>query len=195
MVFASPQVEERLHDSHRDRASWVWCTPRHVRQSGLCIPCWAGAAQGRRPIKIDKGHIEQFIRTKVEQERLGDAQIAQLLHVGTSTASHWRNKFHIKPADKFERKFQEKYGPDALECFDMMICHGGSLQEVATYFGFTREYARQVYNKLYHGSYSAQQGQLQPGRVGLSHPAHPARADAGRRGHHVRHKGRASRAV
>ena len=146
-------------------------------------------------MKIDKGHIEQFIRTKVEQERLGNAQIAQLLHVGTSTASHWRNKFHIKPADKFERKFQEKYGLDALACFDRIIRHGGSLQEVANYFGFTREYARQVYTKLYHGSYSAQQRQRQRVSLMRSNRVHPASTDAGGLGQHVRKKDRAYRAV
>jgi len=110
-------------------------------------------------MKIDKGHIEQFIRTKVELEALSDTQIARLLNVGTSTASHWRNKFHIKPADKFQRKFKEKYGPDALEYFDMRIRYGATLREIARYFRFSREYARQVYNKLYHGPYSAHQRQ------------------------------------
>jgi len=110
-------------------------------------------------MKIDKAQIEQFIRAKIELETLGDAQIARLLNVGTSTASHWRNKFHIKPADKFKRKFQEKYGPDALESFDMMIKHRATLQEIAHAFGFSREYARQVYNKLYQGSYSAHRRQ------------------------------------
>ncbi len=110
-------------------------------------------------MKIDKSRIEQFIREKVEIETLTDAQIARLLNVGTSTVSHWRNKFNIKPADKFKRKFKEKYGQDALECFDMMIRNRATLQEIASYFGFSREYARQVYNKLYHGSYSEHQRQ------------------------------------
>jgi transposase len=105
-------------------------------------------------MKIDKANIEQFIREKVEIDALTDAQIARLLNVGTSTVSHWRNKFNIKPADKFKRKFKEKYGPDALESFHMMVKNRTTLQEIADYFGFTREYARQVYNKLYDGSYS-----------------------------------------
>ena len=95
-------------------------------------------------MKIDKANIEKFIREKVEVEALTDAQIARLLNVGTSTVSHWRNKFNIKPADKFKRKFKEKYGPDALESFDMMVQNRTTLQEIANYFGFTREYARQV---------------------------------------------------
>ena len=105
-------------------------------------------------MKIDKANIEQFIREKVEIDSLTDAQIARLLNVGTSTISHWRNKFNIRPADKFKRKFREKYGSDALQSFDMMVKNRTTLQEIANYFGFTREYARQVYNKLYNGSYS-----------------------------------------
>jgi len=112
-------------------------------------------------MKIDKSRIEQFLRAKVEIETLTDAQIACLLKVNTSTASHWRNKFHIRPADKFKRKFKEKYGTEALEYFDVMIRHSATLQEIASYFGFSREYARQVYNKLYHGSYRAHQRQRQ----------------------------------
>jgi len=102
----------------------------------------------RVTMKIDKAHIEQFIREKVEIETRTDAQIARLLNVGTTTVTHWRNKFHIKPADKFKRKFTEKYGQDALECFDMMIKNRATLQEIASYFGFSREYARQVYNRM-----------------------------------------------
>jgi hypothetical protein len=60
----------------------------------------------------------------------------------------------VRPADKFKRKFKEKYGSDALQSFDMMVKNRTTLQEIANYFGFTREYARQVYNKLYKGSYS-----------------------------------------
>ena len=110
-------------------------------------------------MKIDKARIEQFIREKIELEALTDAQIAPLLNVGTSTVSHWRNKFNIRPADKFKRKFKEKYGSDALACFDMMIRNHATLQEIASSFGFSREYARQVYSKLYHGSYSKHQRQ------------------------------------
>jgi hypothetical protein len=108
---------------------------------------------------IDKAHLEQFLRTKIELEALTDTQIARLLHVGASTVAHWRYKFYIKPADKFKRKFREKYGPEALESFDALIREGATLQEIGHYFGFSREYARQVYNKLYQGSYSAHQRQ------------------------------------
>ena len=105
------------------------------------------------PVKINKGTIEKTLHQKVGVETLSDAEIAQQLGVGTSTISHWRNKFNIPRADKFNRKFKEKYGPDALENFDLMIKNRATLQVIAKHFGFSREYARQVYNKLYHGSY------------------------------------------
>jgi hypothetical protein len=110
-------------------------------------------------MKIDRASIETFIRENVEVQTLTDAQMARVLKVATSTVSHWRNKFHIKPADKFHRKFKEKYGPDALECFDRMVSKRTPLQEIANHFGFSREYARQVYTKLYRGSYSEHQRQ------------------------------------
>ncbi len=108
-------------------------------------------------MKIEKAKLESFIRKKIEAEALSDAQIAHILGVGTSTISHWRNRCNIKPADKFKRKFKEKYGPDALYHFDMMVKSRASLQAIANHFGFSREYARQVYNKLYRTSYSKRQ--------------------------------------
>jgi transposase len=110
-------------------------------------------------MKINKQLIEQFIREKVEIETLSDMQIAHLLNVGPSTVSHWRNRFHIRPADKFRRKFTEKYGLHALAWFDTMVKNRATLQEIARFFGFSREYARQVRNKLYTGSYSSRQRQ------------------------------------
>ena len=99
--------------------------------------------------KIDASRIEQFIRAKVEMEKLSDREMALVLQVSPSTVTHLRHKFHIQPADKFTRKFQEKYGPDALECLDRMRSQRATLQAIASHFGFSPEYARQVSNKLY----------------------------------------------
>ena len=140
-------------------------------------------------MKIDKTYIEQFIRTKIELERFTDAQIARLLNVGTSTVFHWRHKFHIKPADKFKRKFQEKYGPDALASFDLMVRHGATLQKIGRSFGFSREYARQVYNKLYHGSYSIHRRQQAHALMRTSPTTNRAKTTAGGPGKPRQHDG------
>ena len=102
--------------------------------------------------KIDASYIEQFLRAKVETEKLSDREMALALHVALSTVTHWRHKLHIPPADKFTRKFQEKYGPDALECFKRMRRQEATLKAIAHQFGFSREYARQVSNKLSHSA-------------------------------------------
>jgi len=102
--------------------------------------------------KIDAARIEQFLRTKVETEQLSDREMPLVLQVSPSTVTHWRHKLHIPPADKFTRRFQAKYGPEALACFDRMRRQGATLQALAHQFGFSREYARQVCNKLYPGA-------------------------------------------
>src|SRR5215470_2630219 len=98
--------------------------------------------------KIDAARIEQFLRTKVETEKLSDREMALVLQVSPSTVTHWRHKLHIPPADKFTRNFQAKYGPDALACFARMRQQGARLQAIAHQLGFSWEYARQVANKL-----------------------------------------------
>lgn len=100
-------------------------------------------------LKIDERYVEQFIRDKVEQEGLTDAEIARLLGAGASTISHWRNKLGIKPADKFTRHFRQKYGDHAIDTFHALVENHSTLKEIADHFGFSREYARQVYNKMY----------------------------------------------
>src|SRR5215813_7273546 len=100
------------------------------------------------PKKVDASCIEQFLRAKVETEQLGDQEIALALQVSLSTVTYWRHKLHIPPADKFTRKFQAKYGPDALERVKRMRRQGATRQAIARQFGFSKEYARQVCNKL-----------------------------------------------
>lgn len=103
----------------------------------------------QKRVAIDRENLERFLREKVEKERLTDQEIAQILHVGITTVFYWRRKFHIPRADKFERKFKERYGEDAVTIFQDMVERGATLQEIGDLFGFTREYARQVYRKLY----------------------------------------------
>jgi len=103
-------------------------------------------------MKINKYKIETILREKIEHGSLSDQELANILKVHPSTVSRWRNRFNIPPADKFEKRFRKKYGRDSIEIFKKMIEEESSLQRIANHFGFTREYARQVFNKLYQNS-------------------------------------------
>jgi len=103
-------------------------------------------------MKINKYKIETILREKIEHGSLSDQELANILKVHPSTVSRWRNRFNIPPADKFEKRFRKKYGRDSIEIFKKMIEEESSLQGIANHFGFTREYARQVFNKLYQNS-------------------------------------------
>ena len=103
-------------------------------------------------MKIDKKKIEGILREKIQYGSCSDQELAEILDVHPSTVSRWRNRFNIPPADKFEKRFRKKYGKDSIEIFKKMIRDESSLQKIANHFGFTREYARQVYNKIYSGS-------------------------------------------
>lgn len=107
--------------------------------------------------KIDWQEAEHFIRTKIEEETWSDKQVALLLGVGPSTFTFHRRQMGIKPANKFVRRFNEKYaeryntqyGSDAVSAFRAMVQQKISLQDIGISFGFSREYARQVYRQLY----------------------------------------------
>lgn len=103
-------------------------------------------------MKINKYKIETILRQKIEHGSWSDQELANILKVHPSTVSRWRNRFNISPSDKFEKRFRKKYGRESIEIFKKMVVEESSLQRIANHFGFTREYARQVYNKLYQNS-------------------------------------------
>ncbi len=104
-------------------------------------------------MKINRYTIERILRESVEHQGMCDHEIAEMLKVGTTTVNCWRNRFKIKPAEKFHRRFREKYGEVAEQRFRKLIEQGMSLQGIGRQFGFSREYARQVHRKLYGMSY------------------------------------------
>ena len=94
--------------------------------------------------------LNQFFRQKVELESLYDYEIAAMLNVSTTSIRKLRNAFRIKRANGFSRRFEMIYGLGAVEKFKNLIEDpGNSLADVGKHFDFTREYARQVYQKLY----------------------------------------------
>jgi len=99
-------------------------------------------------MRQDLAYIETTIRQGL-CEGLSDREIGARLLMSQSTANHWRRYFGLDPADKFMRKFRAKYGPDAVERFRALVDAGTSYREIGLCFGFSHEYARQVYRKLY----------------------------------------------
>lgn len=99
--------------------------------------------------------LYEFIKQKVEVDTLHDYEIASILNVSTLSIGRWRKIYEIKKVDGFSRGFKHTYGEGALETFKKVIENPYStLADVGRYFGFTREYARHVYKKIYGRSYT-----------------------------------------
>lgn len=97
----------------------------------------------------------EFIKQKVEVEALHDYEIAYILEVSKSFVRRLRNTFGVKRANGFTRRFERTYGKGAVDTFKKMIEDpDNSLTDVGKHFEFSREYARQVYNKIYGCSYT-----------------------------------------
>jgi hypothetical protein len=95
-------------------------------------------------------NLHEFIKYKVEVESLYDYEIARILNGQPAAIGRLRNDFGIKRADVFSRRFDRTYGLGAVETFKKMVDDpDNSLSDVARHFGFTRQYAWQVYKKIY----------------------------------------------
>lgn len=98
--------------------------------------------------RFDMGLCE-FVRHKLEAESLYDYEIAGILNVDGAFISKLRKAFGIKKANGFSRRFENTYGKGAIETFKKIMENpDNGLADVASHFGFSREYARQVYKKV-----------------------------------------------
>lgn len=107
--------------------------------------------------------LYKFIKQKVEVENLYNYELACILNVNGSLIGKLKKTFEIKKAAKFLRRFERTYGAGAVKKFKKIIENpDNSLAGVARHFGFSREYARQVYKKVYGYPYTeAFQNKLQ----------------------------------
>jgi hypothetical protein len=93
--------------------------------------------------------LRDFLEQKIQKEALYDYEIASLLGACPATIGRIRRRLGIAKADGFFKRFEEKYGPGSINRFMKMIEDPRhSLSTVGRHFGFSREYARQVYYKL-----------------------------------------------
>jgi excisionase family DNA binding protein len=96
-----------------------------------------------------------FIKQKAQVDGLYDYEIASLLEVSDSMITKLRNAYGIKRIDGFSRRFDRRYGKGSVEKFKKMIENVDStLTEIGKHFGFSKEYARQVYKKIYGTAYT-----------------------------------------
>lgn len=94
--------------------------------------------------------LYEFIKHKVEVGNLYDYELATILNVDRPFIGKLRKTFGMKKSAKFPRQFERTYGPGAMERLKKIIENPDkSLASVARHFGFSREYARQVYKKVY----------------------------------------------
>ena len=109
--------------------------------------------------------LHDFLKEKIEGEGLFDYEVAALLDVSPTLVRRFRLAYGLTRNRRagFRRCFERKYGPGAVNRFRELIeAPGTSLQDLAQHFGFSREYARQVFQKIYGFPY----GWFKPGRRG-----------------------------
>jgi len=94
--------------------------------------------------------LYEFIKHKVEVENLYDYEVATTLKVSNAFIRRLRKTFRIQKANGFFRRFERTYGTGSIDRFKRMIEDPrNSLSDVAKHFGFSRENARIVYQKIY----------------------------------------------
>jgi hypothetical protein len=96
-----------------------------------------------------------YLEQKVEEDNLHDYEIASTLNVCGASISKYRKACGLKKANGFSRRFERTYGDGAVETFKKIIENPDNyLADVGRHFDFTREYARQVYKKIYGHPYT-----------------------------------------
>ncbi|MBW1706884.1 MAG: AraC family transcriptional regulator [Deltaproteobacteria bacterium] len=96
-----------------------------------------------------------FFRNKIDKENLFDYEIAHILNVNRKWIARLKDACGAIKGSKFTRRFERVYGPGSVDKFKKLVGdRDNSLSDVARQFGFSREYARQVYKKIYGRPYT-----------------------------------------
>lgn len=96
-----------------------------------------------------------FIKQKAQVDGLYDYEIASLLEASDSMITKLRNAYGIKRVNGFSRRFDRKYGKGSVERFKKMAENPDTtLAEIGKHFGFSKEYARQAYKRIYGSAYT-----------------------------------------
>lgn len=99
--------------------------------------------------------LHEFVRQKVGVESLYDYEVADSLNIHGVQIGKLRRAFRIRKGNGFARRFEGRYGKGAVNKFKEIIHKPeNTLADVARHFGFSREYARQIYKKVYGRPYT-----------------------------------------
>ena len=99
--------------------------------------------------------LPEFVREKAEAEGLYDYEIAEILKIDMPLVRRVRNINGIKRSNCFARRFEGRYGTGSIDTFRNIVESPHlSLSDAARHFGFSREYARQVYKNIYEQPYT-----------------------------------------
>jgi hypothetical protein len=99
--------------------------------------------------------LQEVVQQKFEMPPHDDHEIYNIPYAKPWKIKTCQNAFEIKKEKKFSRRFERRYGIGALETFKKIVENPeNSLADSGRYFGFTREYARYVYKKVYGCSYA-----------------------------------------
>lgn len=99
--------------------------------------------------------LNDFLKQKVEIESLYNYEIAALLNVDKAVVGKLIRQSGLRRKNGFIRRFERLHGKGSVNKFKNMIERlDTSLSDVARYFGFSREYARQAHQNLFDRPYT-----------------------------------------
>ncbi len=94
--------------------------------------------------------LYNYMKQKVEVESLYNYEIANILNLDKKQVGLLVKKFGLRKINGFSNRFEHRYGTGSIRVFETMVEDPEkSLSDVGRHFGFSREYARQVYEKIY----------------------------------------------
>ncbi|MGD8386605.1 MAG: hypothetical protein PVG49_05665 [Desulfobacteraceae bacterium] len=98
--------------------------------------------------------LNGFMRKMIEERALFDYQVAEMLHIKPATVGFLRRDLGLK-RDGFKQRFEKRYGPGSVEAFrELSSRPETALKDIARRFGFSRQYAWVIFEKICGKPYS-----------------------------------------
>jgi len=99
--------------------------------------------------------LRAFLKEMIEDRCLYNYQVAEMLHTKRAKIGALCREFGLSRRNGFKKRFEEKYGPGSVEAFQRLSARPDTtLRDIARRFGFSRQYAWVVYEKICGTPYS-----------------------------------------